>query len=228
MPIFCLNIFYSKGANVAFLENVHLLFSVGYKNVSSPENIKLLVWRESEGIHVDKLTKGTEDYVLSTLKNPPEGLYADSVAFEFLEIAAAEMTENVYVRAYYNDGEGEYLSPVIKYSILQYAMNKLGYTGTVSENAKLRAMLVGMLEYGALAQDYFGVRTDRMANELYVEVTLKGAEGFTPHIGQDGQGDFSYPYSERLDDFIIYDSALTADEVARLAAYYGINVNAAE
>ncbi len=164
-----------NGANVAFLENVHLLFSVGYKNVSSPENIKLLVWRESEGIHVDKLTKGTEDYVLSTLKNPPEGLYADSVAFEFSEIAAAEMTENVYVRAYYNDGEGEYLSPVIKYSILQYAMNKLGYTGTASENAKLRAMLVGMLEYGALAQDYFGVRTDRMANELYVKVNLKGA-----------------------------------------------------
>ena len=137
-----------NGANVSFEGSVHLIYSVGYDKIASPENIKLLVWREAEGIHADNLKKGTEKYVLSKMTNPPDNLPAGSVAFEFDEIAAAEMTENIYARAYYVEDGVEIYSPVRKYSVLRYALNKLGITGTASETESFKNMLRGMLEYG--------------------------------------------------------------------------------
>ena len=164
-----------NGANLSFEENVHLLYSVGYDNVTAPENIRVLVWRESEGIQADKLVKGTEEYILSPLTYEVSGLPESSVAFKFTDIAAAEMTENIYTRAYYVvDGE-EYYSPVLKYSVLQYAYNKLGYTGAGTESASLRELLHGMLTYGALAQKHFGVLTDRLASDPYFKIKAQGA-----------------------------------------------------
>lgn len=163
------------GANLSFEENVHVLYSVGYKNVKSPENIKLLVWREAEGIHAESLVKGSEDYVLSVMPSAPAGLHSDSVAFKFTDVAAAEMTENIYTRAYYVEDGVEYYTPTLKYSVLQYALNKLGHTGVASESESFKAMLEGMLEYGALAQKHFDVNTDKLATDLFVKIKVNGA-----------------------------------------------------
>ncbi len=163
-----------NGANVSFEETVHLIFSVGHDNVTSPDNIKLLVWREYEGIHVDNLKKGSENYELSPLSTPLAGQPENSVVFKLTELAAAEMTENLYVRAYYVDGDNEVYSSVTKYSILQYALNKLGVTGTATESETLRDMLTTMLAYGAAAQKHFEVNTDRLANDTYVRIKVEG------------------------------------------------------
>ena len=164
-----------NGANVSFDESVHLLYSVGYDNVQNPESIKLLVWREAEVTDVDNLLKGTENYVLSQMANAPEGLAENSAAFKFTDIAAAEMTENFYVRAYYVEDGETYYSSVRKYSVLQYAMNKLGYTGTATDDELLRDMLEAMLVYGSTAQKYFHVNEDRLATDTYVKIKLEGA-----------------------------------------------------
>ena len=103
-----------NGANVSFEESVHLIYSIGYSNVESPENIKLLVWREADVTHIDNLTKGSEQYTLSSMQDPPAGMPENSVAFKFTKIAAAEMTENIYARAYYVEDGKEYYSPVLK------------------------------------------------------------------------------------------------------------------
>ena len=41
------------------------------------------------------------------------------------------------------------------------------------------------------------------------------------NIGQDGTGAYSSPLSGTVDEFMIFDGALTAEDLAKLATYYG-------
>lgn len=164
-----------NGANISFERSVHVFYSVGYENIDAPENIKLLVWREADDLNIKGCTLGTEDYVLTQQSYEVDEGKAWGKVFKFEELSAAEMTENIYARAYVEqDGEIIY-SSVKKYSILQYALNKLGVTGTISPNENFREMLRTMLDYGTAAQNYFGVNTDRLANGNYVTVSVNGA-----------------------------------------------------
>ena len=162
------------GGNLEFSDRVHILFAVDSENISDTENVRLLVFR-GENVKAKNCTLGNEVAVVE----PGSPVKVDNVSgdvFTYTEVAAAEMTEDIYVRAYYKDADGnEYYSNVVKYSILQYAMNKLGYTGTPTDNTKLKTMLQNMLIYGASAQDYFGVNTDRLATDEYVKINLEGA-----------------------------------------------------
>ncbi len=180
-----------NGANVSFLDSVHLLFSVECENVEHPENIRLLVWRGRDGIHTNDLLKGSEDHELMPMENPPEGMTEDSIVFSFSKIAAAEMTEDFYFRAYcVSDGEIFY-SSVKKYSVLQYAMNKLGVTGTASDNELFKNMLRSMLAYGTDAQKYFGVNLDRLATDEYVKIKVNGTtfdDGTSASLVKRGEG----------------------------------------
>ncbi len=159
-----------KAANVSFESTVHLWYCVGYENIDNPEDIKLLVWRENTVDHVDNCVKGTESAELSSIKDVDEdGLVGK--AFEYDALSAADMTEFVYARAYtVVDGEAVY-SPVVKYSILQYALNMLGKTGTATDNAELAETLEAMLVYGAASQKLFDTNLDRLATEDYVKIS---------------------------------------------------------
>ena len=163
------------GGNLKFAERVYMLFAVDSENISDTENVRLLVFR-GENVKADKCVVGNQVATIA----PGSPVVDENVSgdvFTYTDIAAAEMTEDIYVRAYYKDADGnEYYSNVIKYSILQYAMNKLGYTGTPAKEENVRKMLSKMLEYGAAAQDVFGVNTDRLATDEYVKVYLNGAE----------------------------------------------------
>ena len=44
--------------------------------------------------------------------------------------------------------------------------------------------------------------------------------GLKMHIGQDGRGTYGYSLNAQIDDFIIYDGAMTDDDVKSLAEYY--------
>ena len=156
-----------RGGSLSLTSSIDMLFAVSYENIEDPENIELLVW-VGNGVHIDSLEKGNEDYSLTTEEyvngNPAEGKL-----YRFREMAAAEMTENVYVMAYYN---GTYSAP-FKYSVVQYAYNMMN-KDTTEESLKL--LLLDMLVYGAEAQRYFGVNTDVLATDTFTEVTVIGGE----------------------------------------------------
>ena len=92
--------------------------------------------------------------------------------FDYTELAAKQMTDVVYARAYTQVDGVDYYSDVNKYSILQYAYSKLGKTGTASTNAELKDMLSSMLTYGASAQKYFDHKENRLATADWYQVKV--------------------------------------------------------
>ncbi len=157
-----LNIAY---CNVSFENEVHLMYAIG----SADANVRLLVWKEAQS----EYTYGTQDAVLSPL---PSQMTIDGgkyTVFKYTGLLARQMADDVYVRAYIptEEGEPEY-GELHKYSILQYAYNKLGKTGTATTNTKLINMLNAMLEYGAAAQIYKNYKTDRLATDNFVQISL--------------------------------------------------------
>ena len=185
------------GANLEFDERVYMLFAVDSDNISDTENVKLLVFRGD--VNADTMVKGKEVASLNPGSSVKDGSVTGNV-YTYNDVAAAEMTEDIYVRAYYADSEGTvYYSDPVKYSILQYACNKLGYTGTVTTSELLKEMLTNMLAYGASAQKYFNHNTDRLATDSYVKITLENAtmaDGFASGLVKKGERfDVSVPTS---------------------------------
>lgn len=70
------------------------------------------------------------------------------------------MGTEVTARLFYNDEGTDHMSGALTYSVKQYAMNMLAKT----DDAALRTLLVDMLNYGAEAQQYFGVNADKPVN----------------------------------------------------------------
>ncbi len=163
-----LNIAY---CNLSFENETHLLYAVP----SSDENLRLLIWNGPQ----DTYTYGTQTAELEPyMQNVNIGGVPHTV-FKYTGLAAKNMTDDVYARAYI---DGENYGKVDKYSILQYALNKLGKTGTATTNESLKNLLSSMLTMGADAQVYANYKTDRLANGNWVMVSLDGGtlpDGFS-------------------------------------------------
>lgn len=155
------------GCNLSFSDSVYIKYAVDYKNVDI-ENINMLIWTEPRTEYV----KGTENAVLSN--GYVDSKVGDYVIFDYKELAAKQMTDVVYARAYVKVGNTEYYSAPKKYSILQYAYNMMGKTSSPSSDEKLIALLEDMLNYGALAQKYTNYKTDMLATDNFVQVKLSG------------------------------------------------------
>ncbi len=155
--------------NLSFRDNVCVKYAVE----TNVEDVKLLVWREVS----DDYTKGTEEKVLETV-----GVQVieekEHQIFDYTDLYAKNMTEDVYARAYAVVDGVEYYSPVKKYSILQYAYNKLGKTDVATTDEELKATLTQMLEYGAAVQNYLDYNLDRLPTDNFVQVKL--SEGTLP------------------------------------------------
>lgn len=72
-------------------------------------------------------------------------------------IAAAQMTENIAVRVITADAD----SDIQNFTVRKYADYLLKKE---SSSAELKKLITAMLDYGAYAQVYFGVNTDKLAN----------------------------------------------------------------
>ncbi|MBE6646277.1 MAG: hypothetical protein E7611_01390 [Ruminococcaceae bacterium] len=154
--------------NLSFSESIYLKYAVSVGNIGGQDDVKLLVWTSPS----DSYIFGTQDAVLSSVgTNTVNGI--DCLIFDFKQLAAKQMTDYVYARAYYATSDGDYYSDVKKYSILTYIYNKLGYTGTPTENEDLANLLNGLLDYGASAQQYFNYKTDTLATDKHVKITLE-------------------------------------------------------
>lgn len=153
-----------KAKNVAFQDSIYLLFYATFDNVPQDAETGVFVWND-----FTKAQDGAIDVSYATACECTgfvEPAYGAEYAYR--NLAAKNMTDDLYVRSYIKDGENYTFSPVVKYSILQYAYNRLAKSSDEKFNALLRAML----EYGAAAQTYFNYRTDRLANAEYVTVSL--------------------------------------------------------
>jgi len=164
-----------KAFNLCFKDSVYIKYAV---SVSNAENVSLLVWTDAQS----EFTAGTGTTQI-------EGETCQ--VFTFSQLAARQMADNVYARAYVEKGGKAYYSDVEKYSVLQYAYNKLGKTGIASDNDKLKNLLTGMLEYGALAQIYTDYKPDRLANDDFYQIKTVGgtitADGFDSGLYLEGE-----------------------------------------
>ena len=179
-----------KAANVSFEGTVHLYYAVCGDNIDSLDDVKLLVWKDGEIEHIDECTLENAKRTLSPSGNVSVG-EDNCKTFDYDGLAAAEMTEYVYVRAYVKDGEEIIYSPVVKYSILQYSLNMLGITGKGTDTESLRYMLEKMLEYGAAAQMHFAPDAERpLPGVNFVKIKSEGgtfADGSSTSLVETGK-----------------------------------------
>lgn len=152
--------------NLSFRDSVCIKYAVAS---TSTEETTLLLWNEPS----DEYLYGTHIAELETVGNQTIS-GATYKVYDYTGLAAKQMTDVVYARAYTVVDGKAYYSDVEKYSILQYAYNKLGKTGTASDDENLKAMLSSMLEYGANAQKYFEYDVERLATDDFYQIKVVG------------------------------------------------------
>lgn len=166
-----------EAANLSFEDSTYILYAISHDGIPY-DSIQMLFWTEPQ----DEYTIGTESYSKDYFATNVNVSGQNCTVFKNNELRAKNMADNVYARAYAKVGGKEYYSELSKYSILQYASNKLGKTGTATTNEALRNMLVEMLNYGASAQEHFNHNTQRPANGDFYQIKVEGGvleDGFT-------------------------------------------------
>lgn len=151
--------------NLAFEDTVYIKYAVSAKSL---EGIKLLLWTSPQ----TEYTYGSQNAVLT-----PERTEAiqgkEMLVFKYTRLAAKQMTDVVYARAFVENSGTYYYSNIQKYSVIQYVYNKTGKTGEASPNPKLITLLNSMLVYGSDAQKYFEYKTDRLAIDDFYQVVVE-------------------------------------------------------
>ncbi len=159
------------GENLSLEDNIYILYAVDFQNVTATDETGLLVWTTPQESYV----YATANAVLSEsgTAQKSETTYP---TFSYNELSAKQMTDVVYASAYVKREDAYYYSAVKKYSILEYAYNKLGKTeAEKTDDANLKNLLNGMLSYGALAQTYFNYHTDSLATDDFTYVRVEHA-----------------------------------------------------
>ena len=198
--------------NLAFLDRVGIRVAVTADHTDGA--VSLLVFTEGNGSYdyenrADEIT----DFSVETVRG------VSCLVFDYTALAAKQMTDTVYFRAYTVKDETTYYSETQKYSVLQYAYNKLGKTGAAGSES-LQALLTEMLSYGAAAQAYFDYHTERLATANFYQVSLtEGAliDGFTHGLYQEGETvTVTAPESDGVNDFTRWknESSATVSESA--------------
>ncbi len=158
------------GKNLLLEDSIYISYAVPVEGTNGAD-VKMLFWLEPQSEYV----YGTQKYELSPEPKTVTVENTECYVFNFRELAAKQMTVDVYARAYASTTDGESYSKLDKYSVLQYAYNMLGKTSSATPDAKTTKLLNSMLDYGAAAQEFFGVNTDRLANAEYYQIKVKGA-----------------------------------------------------
>ncbi len=160
------------GFNLSFEDNIYIKYAVKLNGTTAEalgNNFKMLFWTAPQTSY----TKGSESFSASSIGD--ETINGTSYEiFKYTELAAKNMTDDIYARAYMKIGDTEYYSELEKYSILQYAYNMLGKTDEGTDNENFKILLTEMLSYGAAAQKYFNYKTDRLATDSYYQIKVVG------------------------------------------------------
>lgn len=160
--------------NLSFKDTVYVKYAVA---ATGTADVSLLIWTEPQTSY----TVGTEAVRLTESYSNTIGGKSYRV-FDYKGLTAKQMTDDLYACAYTRVDGVDYYSSVNKYSVLQYAMNKLGKTGTATTDEKLKTLLREMLDYGAAAQVEMNYKANRPANGDFYSIEVVGGtlpDGFT-------------------------------------------------
>ncbi len=116
------------------------------------EKVKMLFWDAPQSEYTVETAMSSVEYSSKSDKG---------YKFEFKNISSKDMNRQIYARLVAEDRDGNLIygtEPGEGYSIVSYAQNMMG-------NAKLKPLLVKMLNYGAASQEYFGSET-ALANDF--------------------------------------------------------------
>lgn len=115
----------------------------------------------------------TNPYVIFTLngieiKISKYTVIGDNYVFDFTDIAPNQMNDTIYATLYATYNGVEYASETKEYSVAQYCYNMLSKYST-DEYAKLRTLLVDLLNYGTQSQIYTDYSTDALVTANLTE-----------------------------------------------------------
>ena len=150
--------------NLSFRDSIAIKYAVK----TNASDVKILIWTSPE----EEYTVGTNDDEITEWYTDAE-LGSTYKVFDYTKLTAKQMTDVIYARAYTRVNGEDCYSEVNKYSVLQYAYNKLGKTAAATEDAELKETLTNMLAYGASAQKYLDdYKVDRLATADWYQVVL--------------------------------------------------------
>ena len=169
--------------NVSYSDSIYILYAVENGGFDRTEHaIEMLFWDNlQEEYVVGTESYSTEQKATTTVKEK------DCAVFYSHGLAAKEMTEDVYSRAYVQIDGKDYYSEVVKYSVLDYVYDRRESGELTKEEEALYGNLLG---YGGAAQDTFDYNTQRPADAHYYKVKVKngrGPDGFKHGRYQEGE-----------------------------------------
>lgn len=162
--------------NVSYSEALYIIYAVGNEGFDRRENpITMLFWDEEQ----ESYSVGTESYATSEGRGALTIGGIDCQTYYSEGIAAKEMNDSVYCRAYAVVDGVEVYSEVQKYSVVDYVYERRA-SGQLTE--KQKAAYDALLAYGSAMQDLFDHNTDNPADKVYYTVTVENGTiegGFT-------------------------------------------------
>ena len=148
-----LNVTFSHSVSLG--NNLTIYYMVPVSELEGYTNVRLHV--EKNKYNGDGSSFTVEKYDLTQYEIDAKNRYK----FAFSNIAAKEIGDDVLVKVMADKDGVTYTSQEDLYSVKIYAMNQLAKS---SSAAKLKTLMVDLLNYGAAAQTYFTYRTNSMAN----------------------------------------------------------------
>lgn len=123
--------------------------------------------------------------------------YGEYYRFYYDDIAAKEMTDEIKVTIYYDDGSNRAASTLCEESIQSYALRTLGRT--TDSDTNLRTVLVDMLNYGEACQNYFdGYNSDDLATTGLTDTQSDyGSQNKAEYSMEDIKGSYSASFSAK-------------------------------
>jgi len=172
-----------EGKNLSYGDQMYIMYAVSGENFDIKQNpVKMLFWTEETSDY----TLGTQDYEKTT-QAFDAAVGTKSCIIYSNGIAAKEMCDVLYSRAYVMiDGE-IYYSEVIKYSVLQYAYDRLALRSITNDQ---KTLYEAMLKYGGAAQRVLDYKVNRVADGNFYTVSVtdgKLSDGFTSGLYAEGE-----------------------------------------
>ncbi len=172
-----------EAKNVSYSDSLYIVYAVSAEGVDTDASaVKMLFWNENQ----DSYELGTESYQVSAQRQTVSLNQKDCLVFYSSGIAAKNMTDDIYSRAYVEVDGTAYYSAVQKFSVLEYAhlMLERDVDGDDSNDLSIeqKNLMNALLRYGAAAQKLFEYNTDRLANAKYYKIEVVGgllSDGFT-------------------------------------------------
>lgn len=214
--------------NLSYSDSVYILYAIANEGFDREEyEIKMLFWNEAQ----DDYVLGTESYSVSTSgKATVKG--KDCLVFYSEGLAAKEMTDDVFCRAYVTIGNKVYYGETVKFSVLEF-VHASKEKGELTANQI--ALFDAMLDYGAAAQKNFGYKADTPANGVYHKVSVIGgtlADGFTVGRVLDGKnvqliapaksGELVFSHWENVNGDNVADAATASVPVTEASTYTAV------